>query len=230
MVEIAFCIGIVAFAMVAILGILPRGLRVQKENREDTVLNQDGPYILEAIRSGSQGLDDLLRCVESITVQTGGVSQTYTNGPGPLRLTTGRDIIGLLSIPKYEEIVDRGGVRFVTNRVTARIRALSGLASEKNGLTNEMAFRYLLTSEIIPFQSLPPNLSVSDPGTIIKAQHLRKNFHEIRLTLRGPLFQRGNRWEAVGKPRVYRTQVSAELARINDRQYFFRPQIYTQTR
>src|SRR5258707_4729962 len=59
MVEVAISIAIVAFAMVAILGILPTGHQVQRENREDTIINQDANYLLESIRSGSQRLPDL---------------------------------------------------------------------------------------------------------------------------------------------------------------------------
>src|SRR5213078_3899054 len=51
MVEIALCLAIIAFALVAIIGVLPTGMRVQKENREDTIINQDGMFLVEAIRS-----------------------------------------------------------------------------------------------------------------------------------------------------------------------------------
>ena len=56
MVEIALCLGVIAFALVAIIGVLPTGVRVQRDNREDTIINQEGLLLLEAIRSGSQGL------------------------------------------------------------------------------------------------------------------------------------------------------------------------------
>src|SRR3954466_2814828 len=68
MVEIALCIAVVAFALVAILGVLPTGMTVQKDNRDDGVINQDGRYWLEAIRSGARGLDDITNFVESITI------------------------------------------------------------------------------------------------------------------------------------------------------------------
>ncbi len=59
MVEIALCLGVIAIALVAIIGVLPTGLRVQQENRQDTVLAQDGMQLLEAIRSG-RSVDDPL--------------------------------------------------------------------------------------------------------------------------------------------------------------------------
>jgi uncharacterized protein (TIGR02598 family) len=46
MVEVAISIAIVAFAMVALLGVLPTGHQVQRENREDTIINQDATYLL----------------------------------------------------------------------------------------------------------------------------------------------------------------------------------------
>src|SRR5207244_1258814 len=68
MVEIALCLGVIAIALVAIIGVLPTGVRVQKDNREDTVINQEGLLWLEAIRSGAQGLDYLTNYVDTITV------------------------------------------------------------------------------------------------------------------------------------------------------------------
>src|SRR3954447_15585413 len=79
MIEIALSLGIVAFALIAIIGVLPSGMKVQRENREETIINQDGAYLLEAIRSGSRGVDDLTNYVESITVLRNGQRFTYTN-------------------------------------------------------------------------------------------------------------------------------------------------------
>ena len=51
MVEIALSLAIIAFALVAIIGVLPAVVKVQKEIREETIISQDGLYILEAIRT-----------------------------------------------------------------------------------------------------------------------------------------------------------------------------------
>src|ERR1051325_860703 len=67
MVEIALSIAVVAFALVAILGVLPTGMTVQKDNREDNIINQEGRYWMEALRSGSV-IEDLTNYVESITI------------------------------------------------------------------------------------------------------------------------------------------------------------------
>src|SRR4051794_41913396 len=90
MIEIALCIAIIGFALVAIIGILPAGMQVQKDNREDTVINQDATYWMEAIRNGEQPMDDLVRYVDSIV--TNNVAYQWQN---PL---TGRKIIGKLCV------------------------------------------------------------------------------------------------------------------------------------
>ena len=41
MIEIAISLAIIGFALVAILGVLPIGMSVQRENREETIINQD---------------------------------------------------------------------------------------------------------------------------------------------------------------------------------------------
>src|SRR5687767_8145573 len=68
LIEIAICLGIIAFALVAIIGILPAGLQVQRDNREDTIINQDGTYLLEAIRNGAEGIEDLSNRVRLIVI------------------------------------------------------------------------------------------------------------------------------------------------------------------
>ena len=35
-IELVICLGIIAFALVAIIGVLPIGINVQKDNREET--------------------------------------------------------------------------------------------------------------------------------------------------------------------------------------------------
>ena len=77
MVEIAMAIGVIGFALVAIVGILPAGMGVQQSNREDTIISQDAPYFMDAIRNGfvlntnrfgtaNQNLDFLTNYVEKI--------------------------------------------------------------------------------------------------------------------------------------------------------------------
>jgi len=76
MIEIAICLAIVGFALVAIIGVLPFGIQVQADNRQDSIINHDGTYFLDAIRKGAPP-DDLRLYVERITLtfsnSTGGV-------------------------------------------------------------------------------------------------------------------------------------------------------------
>src|SRR5512138_2419690 len=66
MIEIAISLAVIAFALVAIIGILPTGMNVQKDNRQETVINQDVSVFLNAIRGGARGADDLTNYVTSI--------------------------------------------------------------------------------------------------------------------------------------------------------------------
>ena len=67
MVEIAICLAIIGIALVAIIGVLPIGMRTQRDNREETIINQDATVFIEAIRNGARGLNDLTNYVYAIT-------------------------------------------------------------------------------------------------------------------------------------------------------------------
>ena len=67
MVEIAISLAVIGIALVAIIGVLPLGMNVQRDNREATVINQDATVFIEAIRDGAQGLNDLTNYVYAIT-------------------------------------------------------------------------------------------------------------------------------------------------------------------
>ncbi|PWU08585.1 MAG: hypothetical protein C5B50_29270 [Verrucomicrobia bacterium] len=115
----------------AIIGVLPTGMQVQRDNREETIVNQDAAVWLDAIRNGQQGLDDLTNYVDAIQIDTSAyrVPNPYYGGPlgNPIRawtsiysytnsfitgnpplpvappypLINGYRIVGLLSTPKY---------------------------------------------------------------------------------------------------------------------------------
>jgi type II secretory pathway pseudopilin PulG len=55
MVEIALALAVIGFALVAIVGVLPLGLEVQKQNREDTIIDHKANYLLDGLRTGSRG-------------------------------------------------------------------------------------------------------------------------------------------------------------------------------
>ena len=160
MIEIALCLAIIGFALVGIIGVLPIGMGVQKENREETIIDQDATVWMDAIRSGARGYDDLTNYVVAITnvvQQWNGTNKvgnpdiyvfttathttpaTYTlNGTtliapaaGGFYLMNGFNIIGLLSKPKLEPPVPPPGTAFSSNYIVANIRAISGAAVEK---------------------------------------------------------------------------------------------------
>lgn len=235
MIEIAMALAIIGFALVAIIGILPMGLDVQKNNRRETIINQDANYFIEALRSGGVGLNDLTKYVAAIVVADNSGVKYYQNPdpifanfpipsglptPEALRLTSGQTIIGLLSRPRSE------------GRVEAYVKALSGAASEKspqaNAIINEAAFGYRLVPEIIPYDD-PADLNGSNSAVV---NNLRRNLHEVRLLFRWPLLPG---YEGDGRPKlgngrqVYRVMVGGALTQNGavPETWFFQPQIYT---
>ena len=168
MIEIAITLAIIGFALVAIIGVLPRGMNVQKDNREETIINQDANMFLNAIRGGAQGLDDLTNYVMAISNTVTEYDQTMTptslppygytptNSSAsvslPFPLINGSRIVGLLSTPKY---VPRPGGGYYSNHVVAYVRSMSGPASEKfpqnNEAMHDLAFSYCLIPEIINY-------------------------------------------------------------------------------
>lgn len=251
MVEIAICIAVVAFALVAIIGVMPTGLQVQRQNREDTIIAQEGKLWLEAIRSGSLGLDYLTNYVEQISVNT--VRKTpdrqdyvpttntyrYFGFAGGNGFRDGRDIIGLLSLPGYYELWHSpSNYVFWATNTTAYVRALTGSAAEKAG-TNEFAFMYRLKPEVRQFALLTGmNTDVDQPGlsdanrqarrdAVLRGSALRMNLYELRLTVEWPVYRKANRLEVGGNRKTFRTLVSGSLAMVtnvthlNERDLFF---------
>ena len=80
MVEIALSLAVVAFALVAIIGVLPLGMTVQKDNREDTLIAQEGRFWIGALKSGAEGLTDLTNYVEYIKVAPTNSGSLFTRG------------------------------------------------------------------------------------------------------------------------------------------------------
>jgi type II secretory pathway pseudopilin PulG len=174
MIEIALAIGVIGFALVAIIGILPAGMNVQKDNREDTLISQDAPYFLDAIRNGAvvsngyvysassngntpQSLDFLTNYVQSIKfvyVVNGFNTATNTFPNRTYPYLTGAEIIGLLSTPQ----TNYNSPFFTSNYfdTIATVRALGGPATEQNGLNSVMAFTYQMEVMITPFNSFAP--------------------------------------------------------------------------
>ena len=142
MTEIALCIAIIGIALVAIIGVLPSGLTVQKQNREDALVAQDSQFLIESIRSGSLGISDLTNNVDYIRWRRAGAESftEYYRGPNyldplpgtPIPITDAWQVLALLSVPRYETRVIGRKVVVVENEVTAQFRSLSSPFSEKS--------------------------------------------------------------------------------------------------
>lgn len=126
LIEIALCLAIIGFALLAVMLVLPYGLGAQRDNREETIIGQDANVLLETIRSGSRGADDLTNYVYAITnywtwtqfnpPQTISGVNGYTFhahfvSPSPPNfpyfpgapITNGANIIGLLGTPEFTD-------------------------------------------------------------------------------------------------------------------------------
>ena len=185
-IEIAICLGIIGFALVAIIAVLPRGLDVQKRNREETIIGQDADVWMSALRSGAKGYDDLTNYMVCVTnfwttydtqqkvVKSGFDYYTPTDSivtsiagrsPGDFPLTNGEHIVGLLSMPKriplpgYEPFpID---APYQSNYVVAYVRAFSGPMVDKTPQTNAFiradAFTYRMIVENFPYTPVDTN-------------------------------------------------------------------------
>lgn len=179
MIEIALCLAVIGFALIAIIGVLPTGMGVQKENRWETVVDEDAYVWMNALRGGGRGYDDLTNFVVGITntvvnytingngiatpqgqptvygYNYGGSATGYplasTAMNPPVRLTNGFNIIGVLSTPRYTG--GRPGVpggAFQSNHVVAYVRGMSGPAHEKYPQTNQTVLDTAFTYRLIP--------------------------------------------------------------------------------
>ena len=258
MVEITISLAVIAFALVAIIGVLPSGLTVQRENREETIINQDASVFASAIRNGERGVDYLTNYVYAIHdywtfyqivsnapndvvtnfIRSGldayyGTNSSITSfSPAPVMpLTNGMRIIGLMSRPKYED-VPRNIIR--SNFVTAYARAQSGLASEKPPQQNAdvradaFAYRVICDNQRVQLYLDPTPLPA---GAANHAAQLANNLRELRLTFRWPLNLKG---EAGNGRQTFRMEVGGNLEKITDPYvahplFFFRPNTFVKT-
>ena len=145
--EVMLAIGVVAFGWVAVLGVLPAGLTVQKDNREETIIRYDAQYWMTALRAGMQPTDALHQ-VEWVELQVDdgngpvvyrahrprlggdGAGPEWRNLPplfrGHLKQASWpTDVIGWMSIPD-RGYADKLDPRLGTVKKTARVRAMNG--------------------------------------------------------------------------------------------------------
>lgn len=177
MIEIAISLAIIGFALVAIVGILPEGMKVQQQNREETVINEDANFLLNAICNGERGINDLTNYVVCITnyvtrvdalgrpvggVQRYWYTRTNSSTGSQFPLSSGYRIIGLLSTPKLIALPSPSPqeTSYLSNSVVAVFRCLSGPASEKfpqnNPSVQDFALTYRVYPSVIPYRAFDP--------------------------------------------------------------------------
>src|ERR1035438_5335527 len=208
MVEIAICLAVIGFALVAIIGVLPIGMNTQRDNREETIINQDATVFIEAIRGGARGLDDLTNYVYAITnywYSTNAITHAtsagvngynyssfviapayYTSGSP---ITNGFRIIGLLSTPEFTDSIGNPTNNFFmggySNHVVAYVHSISGPAAQKppqdNDIVRSDSFGYRILCVNAPVAA---DLNAPTPYT----RQLAANLHELRLTFLWPQF------------------------------------------
>lgn len=209
MIEIAISLAVIGFALVAIIGILPTGMQTQKENRQETIINQDANMFLEAIRNGGKGFDDLTNYVVAITnawsvygaagtvVRFGVDGHTYASAFNAAAgrdtgewITNGLRIVGLLSTPRYVDLGSTNTISFQSNYIVAYVRSMSGVASEKFPQTNasmqELAFAYKVMPEIAPYSYFEPdwtNYAAYVGPTFTNEWQWRSNYWRLASTM-----------------------------------------------
>lgn len=157
MVEIALCIGIIGFALVAIIGVLPTGLRVQKDNRDDTVLGQDATIFMEAIRGGAQGTN--LHLIGQFAERVFAAGVYHSNLPPVPSAVWGSNVIGVLCNPN-------------ANGRHVDMRSMSGIVADQG--TNQLtSFRYRLFCQVT--------------NSTVLSGPVAYSLYEIRLTFRWPI-------------------------------------------
>lgn len=231
MVEIALCIAIVAIAMVAIMGVMPTGLNVQKQNREDTIIDQEAQILLDAIRGGAMRYQELTNYLDYIVVthQPTNAQPTISAFSGRFfewpansalkdldQVPTGRellpeDIVGLLSLPKLDFRRDLFG----TNQVIAQMRAFTGPLDEKvrpvaTGTPRtdrlDFAFRYQVTAEI---SLMPAGPQLQPP--FVARDFGQRPVYDVRLTFQWPVYQSAGEFRVGNSQKSYHTQIAGQL-------------------
>ena len=253
MIEIALCLAIIGFALVSILLVLPSGMNTQRDTREETIVGQDASMLLESIRGGARGADDLTNYVYLITnywayynnlgkptiqgqngysFQGSTIAGQWPQTPSDFYpITNGSRIIGLLSTPEYTDGFQpitnlyNGGF---SNHVVAFVRSVSGLAIEKppqnNSIMQDNSFSYRLLCVNAPMAADTNSLLQSD-----FTREMARNLREVRLLFQWPLQPNGS----VGfSHQNFRTTVAGQLLATNEpgfaqALYFYQSESFT---
>jgi type II secretory pathway pseudopilin PulG len=237
MVEIAICLAIIGVGLVAIIGVLPIGINVEKDNREETLIDQDATVFIENIRNGARGLDDLTNYVVAISNYwtlyppfgvgagaPGSNGYTYTGAFAygtsvpAMALTNGANIIGLLSTPEFTgssgaPVTNLNNTGYYSNYVVAYVRSLSGPAVEKPPQTNSImvgdSFSYKMICGNTPVAvSVPPDWQNQSYNAGDQVYNLGVYWRANAPTLAGDVPTNGS---SLWVPYYYNQQMTANL-------------------
>ena len=169
-------------------------------------------------------------------MRRGGRDFTFTNTVGNtaglLRLTNAQHIVSLLSTPKIERLPNG---RFQQTTVKAIVRSITGGAMEKSKNMRDFAFRYEVTSEVVPYARdwQTTNLTMQSAAQLgnqaMRNINLYQNLYDVRLTIRWPLLPKTGSYDVGRSRRTLRTLVSGELLPIytNSAPYLYMFDPYT---
>jgi type II secretory pathway pseudopilin PulG len=160
MAEIAIALGVIAFALVAIIGILPVGLQTQRDNREETIVVEDARVLIEAIRNGPR---DTASDIGAFVERVDGTNYGMADPPQFLETT---NLIKLLSDTNEHEIV---------------LSSFSGSVATRG---HDLGFRYSVRNTIRPAAMVTNFLANSFD---FRNTLLSNQMHEVRLRFVWPV-------------------------------------------
>jgi hypothetical protein len=228
-------------------------MRTQRDNREETIINQDATVILEAIRDGARGMNDLTNYVYAITNYwtlfnpNGSISKPGVNGysyasffitPGYTSVSgspinSGTNIIGLLSTPEYVDATTNslpipnllfGGY---SNHIVAYVRSMSGPAVEKPPQNND-----IVVGDSFSYRILCVNAPVARDTNALALNvaydtQLPASLRELQLKFLWPQLPNGS---LGASHQTFRTMVAGQLAQTFTNSqwlYFYQSQSFT---
>lgn len=170
LIEVALSVAIAAFALVAIIGVMPAGLNVQRENREEAIINYDAKFLIDAIRSGLTMPNDLAQRFDGLASwSNGAVTNLFTNNITPPIPIPAFDIIRVLSFPGAN----------VTNY--AWVRGFNGSLGDTAGTNTDLMFAYKVSTHLEPYTYNP----ISPPPI---APYQSTNLWELRIAFEWPFY------------------------------------------
>ena len=255
MVEIAISLAIIGIALVAIIGVLPIGMHTQRDNREETIINQDATVLMEDIRNGVKSDTDLTNYVYAITntwtyyvngqTNSSGVNGYTVNPPSAsvasgywsqiggigTAPTSGTNIIGLLTTPEFQNSLGQTLGDWISG-------------GNNTGYSNHVvAYVYSISGPAV--EKPPQNNSLMQQGSFAYrllcenmavplnpdtgatyAGDLQNNLYELRLAFFWPQQPNGSLGNL---SQTFRTMVAGDLApdHYQTNLFFFQPQTFT---